>query len=311
LPADSLDVARIHSAIGWVLFEQGEFPEARGELEQSLAIRRTTLGDGHPELSASWNELGSLAKQQGDFDQAVADFKKGLAIDEVTRGHDNLATLTQLVNIAQTLALAQRPAEAGPFLERAEASLEKQNVPTRQGLNVKWTRVLVLNAKGRFVESVKIAKESLGESIQALGPDHPEVGWQYDGLGDALVGLKQYGEALANYEHFLAIEEKVGATRDTDYAKALIKSGGVLRSMGRAREGLERIERGERLLESPKVYAGATAEAKLELADALWTSAADHTRARALALDAQQTYAQLSRKEEAARAEKWLQAHAK
>jgi len=289
LAPDSLDVARIHSAIGWVLFEQGEFPEARGELEQSLAIRQKTLGDGHPELASSWNELGSLAKQQGDLDEAVADFKKGLAIDEASRGHDNRATLTQVVNIAQSLALAGKGDEAAPYLKRVLDTLANQDTPARQLGDMKWTQVLVFNAKGH----------------------HPEVGWQHVGLADALAGQKQWAEALVHYERFLAIEEKLGATRDTDYAKGLIKSGGVLRSLGRAREGLERIERGERLLESPKVYAGATADAKLQLADAVWTVEGDHSRARSLALDAQQTFAQLARKDDAARAEKWLQVHAK
>jgi len=311
LAPDSLDVARIHSAIGWVLFEQGEFPEARGELEQSLAIRQKTLGDGHPELASSWNELGSLAKQQGDLDEAVADFKKGLAIDEASRGHDNRATLTQVVNIAQSLALAGKGDEAAPYLKRVLDTLANQDTPARQLGDMKWTQVLVFNAKGRYAEAVKFGRASLTESIQALGPDHPEVGWQHVGLADALAGQKQWAEALVHYERFLAIEEKLGATRDTDYAKGLIKSGGVLRSLGRAREGLERIERGERLLESPKVYAGATADAKLQLADAVWTVEGDHSRARSLALDAQQTFAQLARKDDAARAEKWLQVHAK
>ena len=107
------------------------------------------------------------------------------------------------------------------------------------------------------------------------------------------------------------MEEKLGATGDTDYAKALVRSAQVLLALGRARDGLERLERAARLLDSPKVYPPASADAKLALADALWTAGNDRPRARALALEAQGVYAKHQRSRESAAAEKWLQAHAR
>ncbi|MFT3841964.1 MAG: serine/threonine-protein kinase [Myxococcaceae bacterium] len=312
LAADSLDVARIHSSIGWVLFEQGEFADARAEIETSLKIRTATFGEGHPALSASWNELGSLAKQRGDYDEAVTDFLRCLAIDEATFGIDGTATGTALINATHALAEAHRADEAELYLERARklfASLA--HLPQSRKSNFTWTEASVLTARGRYPEAVKLARQALAEDELSLGADHPETGSLHGALADALAGAHQYPEALEHYERFLAIEEKVGATQDTDYAKGLVKAGEVLRALGRGREGLERIERGERLLDNPKVYAGATADAKLALADAAWTVQKDHARARTLALDAQQTFAQLKKKDDAARAEKWLQTHTK
>ncbi len=312
LPADSPDIARIHSSIGWVLFEQGEFVEARAELEQSRAIRTATLGAGHPSLSSSWNELGSLAKQQGDYDEAVRCSKEGLAIDDATLEPDNPATLTMLSNVAQDLAAAGRGAEAGPYLERAERVLAANpGLPPSRRTNLKWTRALVEIHQRHFADGARLCREALAEAEVAHGKDHPETGWIAESLGEALAGLKQYPEALASYERFLAVEEKLGATLDTDYAKGLVKSAQVLQALGRSRDGLERLERAVRLLDSPKVYPPAAAGAKLALAEALWAPGGDRPRARALALEAQGIYAKHRRSKEAAEAERWLQAHAR
>src|SRR5205823_6597030 len=150
---------------------QGEFMEAREELEQSRKIRTTLLGDRHPALSSSWNELGSLYRQQGDNEQAVAAFRHGVEIDEQTLGPENIGTLTEVINIAQALAFDGRGDEAAPYLDRVEATLARQNLAPNQNLNVKWTRTLVLNAQGKYAEAAKLAKDSLGESTLALGPE--------------------------------------------------------------------------------------------------------------------------------------------
>ena len=55
----------------------------------------------------------------------------------------------------------------------------------------------------------------------------------------------------------------------------------------------------------------AIAENRLHALAAVWVVEGDHSRARSLALDAQQTFAQLKRKDDAARAERWLQMHSK
>jgi hypothetical protein len=215
-----------------------------------------------------------------------------------------------LVNLGQALALAGRAGDGEPYLTRAQRIIDAHpEMTASKKIDLQWSRALVLESLGRYPEAAELARAALPESEATQGKEHPQTARLHETLAEALYGLKQYPAALDHYDRFLAVEEKLGATGDTDYARGLAKSASVLLAMGRTHDALERLERAVRLLDSPKVYPKATADAKLALADALWKAGEDHPRARALALDAQAAYAKLSRKDDAARAEKWLQAH--
>ena len=118
--------------------------------------------------------------------------------------------------------------------------------------------------------------------------------------------LKRYAESLELFDRYLAIEEKLGASNDPEYATALADSARPLLALNRTKEALDRLERAVTLLPFEKGNVRRGANARFALAEALWAAKGDRTRARSLALEAA---GKLKRGREFEKVEAWLGAH--
>ncbi len=125
----SLNVARLRSAIGWVLAEEGQLSEARREIERSRQIREALLGAEHPFLSTTWNELGFLSEQLDDTADTVVAYRRVLALRRRTPGVAPLQILKSTLNLAKALVLDGKEAEASLLLNEVELELAKRTDP--------------------------------------------------------------------------------------------------------------------------------------------------------------------------------------
>ena len=65
-----------------------------------LSLRRTVLGDNHPDIAQSLNNLGFLLQAIGDYNAARLYFEQALAICEKRLGTYHPTTRTILGNLA-------------------------------------------------------------------------------------------------------------------------------------------------------------------------------------------------------------------
>ncbi len=120
------------------LYAQGKYSEATGPARQTLTIREALLGQSHPDLAESLNNLGVLLQKQGNYEEARAYFQRVLEMDQALypkdrypQGHPALAT--ELANLGDLLQEQGNYGEARAYFQRAlemrEALYPKERYP--------------------------------------------------------------------------------------------------------------------------------------------------------------------------------------
>jgi serine/threonine protein kinase len=305
---DGLDVARLHSSIGWVLTEQGALAEARVELMRSKATREQLLGPEHPTLIGTWNELGTLAQAMDDGPEAIRCFERSMVLSRSAFGAGSLATSRMELNLVLALARYGRLAEAAPLLSHASEVVDLHPDATASYRVQLLTAQSVFAAQsGRWSEAERYARESLPISEVGFGKQHPETANVVLALGHALLGQAKWSEALEQLDRYLGMMEQLNATKDPEYAFALAQSAGPLEHLARGAEGLERLERAVKLLPQRGGTRRRGAQVRAMLAQALPPSA--KARARSLAFEARAELEAAGRSADARRVDAWLGAH--
>src|SRR5262249_28019288 len=93
--------------------EQGKYAEAEAGYQRALAIQEAKLGNGHPVVAQTLNNLASVYQAQGKYAEAERHFKRTLAIFESKLGGDHLRVAQTLNNLA---VLYERQRKAPPPL---------------------------------------------------------------------------------------------------------------------------------------------------------------------------------------------------
>jgi tetratricopeptide (TPR) repeat protein len=79
---------------------QGRYPEAEPLYLEALDLRKRLLGDNHPDVATSLNNLAYLYKSQGRYTEAEPLYSKALQICEQSLGIAHPTTMTVRGNYA-------------------------------------------------------------------------------------------------------------------------------------------------------------------------------------------------------------------
>jgi tetratricopeptide (TPR) repeat protein len=74
-------------------YSQGKYKEAEPLYQQALALRQKLLGDDHPDVATSLNNLAGLYKSQGKYNEAEPLYQQALNICEQRLGVDHPHTI--------------------------------------------------------------------------------------------------------------------------------------------------------------------------------------------------------------------------
>ena len=85
--------ATLHSNIGFMLKEKGEFREALEEMQKALWFRKRLFGDEHLTVANTIFMIASILETQEDFEEAEEEYKKAYKIYKEELGKDNQRTL--------------------------------------------------------------------------------------------------------------------------------------------------------------------------------------------------------------------------
>ena len=91
---------------------------------------------------------------------------------------------------------------------------------------------LYLQMRGEFVEARDVLKRSLEIREKALGPDHPDVAWSLNYIGEVLNAQADLEGAMKYHKGALKIREKALGPDHPDVAWSLNNIGVVLRKQG-------------------------------------------------------------------------------
>lgn len=91
----------LFSVINVLFFrDQNKYKEAANLLNDALAIREKTLGENHPAVAATLNNLAVLYGKRGKYKEAEPLCKRALDIREKVLGREHPDVAKQLNNLA-------------------------------------------------------------------------------------------------------------------------------------------------------------------------------------------------------------------
>jgi CHAT domain-containing protein len=105
------------------LYQAGRYQEAIPPATEALRLRETALGETHPDVAGSLNNLALLYQAQGDYAAALPLYQRSLAILETALGETHPDVATSLNNLA---GLYQAQGDAATAIAYLQAGLNIQ-----------------------------------------------------------------------------------------------------------------------------------------------------------------------------------------
>ncbi len=169
-------VDEIGTGLAELYKNQGRYREAIILYEQIVVVRRELLGDRHPDVASSLNNLASLYGSQGRYEEAKPIYREALQLHRELLGdrHPNVAS--SLNNLAGLYDSQGRYEEAEPLyreaLQLCRELLGDRHPDVASSLNNLAT---LYRNQGRYEEAEPMYREALQLRRELLGDRHPDV----------------------------------------------------------------------------------------------------------------------------------------
>jgi tetratricopeptide (TPR) repeat protein len=108
------------------LREEGQTRQAVRLYERALTVKRTALGDRHPEVAEFWHDLARGRLAVDDVSGALEALRTGVHIFRLALPADSPQLAGGLFLFGDVLLRNARPGEALPYLEEAHAIWRKK-----------------------------------------------------------------------------------------------------------------------------------------------------------------------------------------
>jgi tetratricopeptide (TPR) repeat protein len=225
----------------WPFFSLGKFYEGQGAYDQALpwfkeclSTTRERLGQEHPAVVSSLNNLAGLYYSQGRYDQAEPLYIQALALRKRRLGEEHPEVAASLNNLAGLYNSQGRYNEAEPLLFQA-LELRKQLLGQEHP-----TVALSLNnlaylyySQGRYNEAEPLYIQALELRKQLLGQEHPLVALSLNNLAALYSSQRRYNEAQPLYLQALELHKQLLGQEHPDVAKCLNNLALLYYSQGR------------------------------------------------------------------------------
>jgi tetratricopeptide (TPR) repeat protein/predicted Ser/Thr protein kinase len=297
-----------------VRYREGKREEALEHMQQALELMEKIHGPNHPRVAVLYNNLGGVQSGLGKLQESLASNEKALGIRQTVLGPDHPDVATSLSNLGRLLADLGRYDEAR---DRFEAALRIMDEALGERHSKRISTLLAIGNTLRFkgeLEQSRIALErGLLLTEQTAGEKHPDVATALTNLGETLHDQGEFEAALSRFERARKIRDAAFEKKPQHphHAYSLTGMGRSLIGLGRPRRAIAPLERALSIRETKKGKAGRLAETRFALAQALWETGRDRTRAIELAEKAREGWQPEGKRWEPdlARVEAWLAEH--
>ncbi len=168
--------ARLLQTLSATLGDLGMWAAAADPQREALEIRRTVLGDTHPDTIASIGQMGELLERQTKYAESEAYCREALQLCQRSQASDSRDTLIALNNLGLVLLLEGKREEAGQYLEemlkRARAKWGDENEDTLQVLDNLGGLAI---ESGKLVEAEKRFEEAYAARRRLQGDSHRDT----------------------------------------------------------------------------------------------------------------------------------------
>ncbi|MFN6539092.1 MAG: tetratricopeptide repeat protein [Nostoc sp. EkiNYC01] len=225
--------------IGNALFydSQGLYDQALPWYKQCLEVAKKRLGEEHPFVAESLNNLAGLYSSQGRYSKAEPLFIQALALRRQLLGEEHPDVATSLNNLAGLYRYQGRYSEAKPLYIQALALRRQLLGEEHSDVAVSLNNLATLYvSQGRYSEAEPLYIEALALRRKLLGEEHPSVALNLNNLARLYDCQSRYSEAEPLYIEALALWRKLLGEEHPSVALSLNNLARLYESQGRHSE---------------------------------------------------------------------------
>ena len=241
--------ATVLGNLGAIVEMQGETADAKNWLGRALEIRERLLGQGHPLVAETLNDLALAYAMEGRFDMAGGLYRRALAILEAHP--DTKGTLAAVLNnLGKMEAQEGHLKEAEGILRRSVRDSERvfgeRHPNTAAGL---VSLAEVLRWRHRYSEAEAVLHRAEEINRASFGAEHPRMARDLSLEGALAFDRKRYVEAEAAFARALGILERSLPAGHREIGRAQANLALVYFRQGRMRDAEEAYGRALTILE--------------------------------------------------------------
>ncbi|MEH2320876.1 tetratricopeptide repeat protein, partial [Nostoc sp.] len=216
---------------------QGLYEKAAPWFRQCLEITKKRLGEEHPDVALSLNNLAYLYDSQGRYSEAEPIYIQALALTRKLLGEEHPDVALSLNNLAALYDSQGRYSEAEPIyiqvLALRRKLLGEEHPSIASSLN---NLAYLYDSQGRYSEAEPIYIQALALTRKLLGEEHPSVASSLNNLAHLYYSQGRYSEAEPIYIQALALTRKLLGEEHPDVALSLNNLAALYDSQGRYSE---------------------------------------------------------------------------
>ncbi len=187
---------------------EGKFEESEAFLNKALGIRKGKLGEEHPLVGQTLDELSQCHALSQNFTMAGALGRKALAIKEKALGPDHPLVGLTLYNLSSQYVQTQMFEKAEVVARRGADILSK--LPDEHVLNIRMRESLAATclAKGNVDEALELNKKALAGAEKAWGKEDPHIVSNLVSLGSTYLHRNDFKNSEIYFKRALNILEQ-------------------------------------------------------------------------------------------------------
>ncbi|MBD2341426.1 tetratricopeptide repeat protein, partial [Calothrix sp. FACHB-156] len=189
---------------------QGLYALAEPWDKQCVSVVKSRLGEEHPDVATSYNNLALLYYFQGQYSEAEPLLKKALELRQRLLGEEHPDVATSYNNLAELYESQGRYSEAEPLYQKALELLQRLLGEEHPSVATSYNNLAGLyESQGRYNEAEPLYQKALELRQRLLGEEHPSVATSYNNLALLYNSQGRYNEAEPLYQKALELWQRL------------------------------------------------------------------------------------------------------
>lgn len=240
---DPQEVWRVKNNLGNLNLLQGHYQKAIAYYDESVSMKRKYLGDEHPSLITTYNNISNLYSELDNHNLALEYEEFAYRIAEKNEFETVEQRIFRHTSMALLLIELKRFSEAEDQLRKAEAAIATASTPLpalRSDLNFQWAFLYVSQEKNELaIEYYLKAYDYSKKQNNLTDKTYPK---SISGLASVYVNLKQYDKAIKAYDESIDVFKKIYKGPHQDFVETFKSKASVLIKQKRFEEALNNLD---------------------------------------------------------------------
>ncbi|MGJ3246121.1 MAG: tetratricopeptide repeat protein, partial [Elainellaceae cyanobacterium] len=208
--------------LGYFYYGQGAYGQAEPWFETCREVVSDRLGDEHPDVASSLNNLAALYDNQGRYSEAELLYQQALAMYQRLLGDEHPAVASSLNNLALLYTNQGRTSEAEPLYQQALAMRQRLLGDEHPAVALSLNNLAALYTnQGCYSEAEPLYQQALAMRQRLLGDEHPDVALSLNNLANLYTNQGRTSEAEPLYQQALAMYQRLLGDEHPDVALSL------------------------------------------------------------------------------------------